>query len=343
MNRGELIDSLSPNNAAVITSYKCNARCRECCFECGPSKNFNTNLNDYKTFIDSVVLYESVKFIVWTGGEATLLKDTLLNAISYAKSKGLYSRLVTNGSWANNYLRADNYIKKLIACGVVEVSFSTGDNHLEFIPIDKVMYGVLACIENGVRCVVSIESTKHSKFTQEDLYQHELYKKIASHSNRELFNAVSSTWVSFHTDTIYEYNDLNPLEVQDGCNNLFEFIGLNPDNKIISCCGLTNKYITDMQLGSQKNTNLHDAYNKQKTDFMKRWLYVDGPLNILTQVIKWNPQISPPQFRHHCQTCAYIYNNPDVRKTIVQNYTQIVDEVNKKFYDKINLKNYLYR
>lgn len=342
MYEKNLIDELTPVNAAVITSYKCNAQCRECCFECGPSKKINTTLEDYKKFIDSVLTYDSVKFIVWTGGEATLLKDTLLHAMSYAKNKGLYSRLVTNGSWATNYVRADAYIKKLIQSGVLEVSISTGDNHLEFISLDKVMTGALACIENGIRCTISIETTKHSKFKQEDLYQHKLYSKISDHPNRNLFNSLSSTWVSFHTDTIYEYNELDPLEVHDGCNNLFEFIGLNPDKEFIACCGLTNKYIIDMQLGKQDSVNLHDAYKNQKKDFMKRWLYVDGPINILSQVIKWNPDISPPKFRHHCQTCAYIYNNSQVRKTILENYPLIIDEINKKFYDKLKLKKYLY-
>lgn len=338
----DLINWLTPTNAAIITSYKCNAKCKECCFECGPSKSIETTLEDYKKFIDSVTTYDSVKFIVFTGGEATLLKDTLLDAMLYAKSKGLHSRLVTNGSWANNYQRADNYVKKLIMSGTLEISFSTGDNHLEFISLDKIMNGALACINNGVRCTISIETTKHSKFKEQDLYEHDLYKEIEKHQNKDLFRAMSSTWVSFHEDTIYEYYDLDPLEVQDGCNNLFEFIGLNPENEFIACCGLTNKYINDMQLGNQNTVNLPEIYDLQKNDFMKRWLYVSGPINILKQIMEWNSEIVPPQFRHHCQTCAYIYNNDIVRQTIIDHYPSIVDDINKKFYDKLKLKKYLY-
>ncbi|EMF0110827.1 radical SAM protein, partial [Enterococcus hirae] len=204
----ELVNWLSPTNAAIITSYKCNAQCKECCFGCSPFQKINTNLKDYTTFIDSVIKYKSVKFIVWTGGEATLLKEELLLAIKYAKSKGLFSRLVTNGVWASNYDRANKFLKNLRDNGVMEISFSTGDNHLEFVPLDRVMTGALACIENGIRCTISVESTKHSKFKQEHLFLHELYQKIENHPNKELFSSISSTWVSFHKDTIYEYNEL---------------------------------------------------------------------------------------------------------------------------------------
>lgn len=52
---------------------------------------------------------------------------------------------------------------------------------------------------------------------------------------------------------------------------------------------------------------------------MKQWLYVDGPVRILRKVKEWNTDIEEPKFFHFCQTCAYIFNNDQVKQTILEN------------------------
>jgi hypothetical protein len=95
-----------------------------------------------------------------------------------------------------------------------------------------------------------------------------------------------------------------------------------------------------LQLGnitSEKNS-LTRIFGTQKSDFMKQWLFVYGPVKILKQVKKWNPQIDSPKFYHFCQTCAYIFNNQVVKETILENYTNIIDDVQNRFIQKIKLK-----
>lgn len=71
---------------------------------------------------------------------------------------------------------------------------------------------------------------------------------------------------------------------------------------------------------------------------MKQWLYVDGPVRILRKVKEWNADIEEPKFFHFCQTCVYIFNNDQVKQTILENYLEIFDDVQTRFINKIKLK-----
>ncbi|MFK4568370.1 hypothetical protein ABH902_002962 [Enterococcus sp. UD-01] len=69
-------------------------------------------------------------------------------------------------------------------------------------------------------------------------------------------------------------------------------------NRGLSCCGVTVEYIDELQLGnitSDKNS-LTRIFDIQKSNFMKQWIFVDGPVKILKQVKKWNPQIDFQNF-----------------------------------------------
>jgi hypothetical protein len=74
---------------------------------------------------------------------------------------------------------------------------------------------------------------------------------------------------------------------------------------------------------------------------MKQWLYVDGPVRILEQVKKWDANIEAPNFVHYCQTCAFIYNSPEIQKVIKSNYKTILSDVQKRFVNKMKLNSIL--
>jgi len=89
--------------ATVITTDKCSAACRECCFQCNPKNNKFLSLETIKSFIKTVKTeFDTVETIVFTGGEALLLKNVLFDSIQYATSLGLSTRVVSNGFWAKS-------------------------------------------------------------------------------------------------------------------------------------------------------------------------------------------------------------------------------------------------
>lgn len=57
----------------------------------------------WKNILDEAISdFETIKVLIITGGECFLIGNDLVQIIDYASNKGLATRVVTNGYWANN-------------------------------------------------------------------------------------------------------------------------------------------------------------------------------------------------------------------------------------------------
>ena len=74
------------------------------------------------------------------------------------------------------------------------------------------------------------------------------------------------------------------------------------------------------------------AYYDNAADFMKIWLYVEGPEKILSwantkdQTIDWEWK-----YAHICHSCLAIFNDQKVRKVVKEHYLEKVDEILLKY------------
>lgn len=328
-----------PETLGIITTYRCVAECKECCFECNTHSPEKLSFDQIKKVIDDAAAVGSVKLVVWTGGECTLLGKELIKGISYAYSKGLPSRIVSNGWWARTPKIAKKKVKELIDAGLRELNISTGDNHQEFIKADTAILAAVTGAELGIISVLSIERTKYAKFTPETLIQNPVYKKfVYKNINIDKLRVINPVWISFHQDTQYQYDkqDFDSGELNEGCNNIMTFIGVEPSGNYIGCCGLTMRYIKSMKLGDSKKKTLETAYYQEYNDFMKRWIFVDGPLKIMKKVHDWDNSIRVPAFPHSCHYCALVFNDLKIQETIIKNYKDIEKQINADFVSKID-------
>ncbi|MCB5956347.1 hypothetical protein [Enterococcus sp. CWB-B31] len=104
-------------------------------------------------------------------------------------------------------------------------------------------------------------------------------------------------------------NENKPKEMIKGCDSILEYMGLNPKNEVISCCGLTIDYIDSMNLGKINNNSLLSIYKKQLKDFLKIWLWIDGPEYIYNKIATTLDIKKNESLMHPYQFCAEIYNN----------------------------------
>lgn len=63
--------------------------------------------------------------------------DYLLSLIKHIHSNNLLCRVVTNGYWAKSSEIALDILSKCKEAGLDEINFSTGDDHLEYVSIEK--------------------------------------------------------------------------------------------------------------------------------------------------------------------------------------------------------------
>jgi MoaA/NifB/PqqE/SkfB family radical SAM enzyme len=95
-----IFNETEPECLTIIPTYRCNASCTECCFESNPSIRHRMTRADLLSIIQKVAAdFPRVRHVVLTGGEVTLLRDDLIDAIRLLSSLGLGSRIVTNGHW----------------------------------------------------------------------------------------------------------------------------------------------------------------------------------------------------------------------------------------------------
>lgn len=322
--------------ATIVTTDRCTAQCKECCFQCSPQKMNTLSLYDIKTFISRVIEnFRDVKSIAFTGGECTLLKDDLLAAISFCNSLGLRTRIVTNGWWAESMQKASLYIKKLKENGLTEINFSTGDNHQEYVPFQYIVNASKAACDSHLITVITIETFNEASFKRKNALKNQDFYDLVMSENGKYLTILDSLWIPFHENIKYTYSPCR--EPTRGCDSLLTYIGLFPDRTIRACCGLTLDYLDSMIIGKLDDVNIKDKYVSQFNDFLKIWIYVDGPERIYNYCLSIDKSLDrDPLLVHSCQFCAELYNNIKLRQILMETWQTVVEEVMFRYAVKVN-------
>lgn len=328
---------ISPTTLTFITTYKCTAACKDCCFSCSPKRKERLSLEEMKSYIDQVIdSYDTIKVFVLTGGETFLLGNELNQIVEYASSKGLIVRIVSNGYWAKTYNYAIKKLSSLIRKGLKELNFSTGDDHQKFVPIDNIINGICASLDLGLTVVVNVECSPISKFKETTLKEDERikhYLKTEPFSKR--LQILSGYWMPFTKSTKEEVDKveetLRVVTSTSRCTSLFNTITITPNHEINACCGITSEYIPFLKLGNAKRSPIKDLYNQQFNDFLKIWLFNEGPQKIMDFISEVDPnkKINTNGW-HICQICAEIFRDKEKLSILQNNY--------KKVYSNIMLK-----
>ena len=323
-----LVEPINPKIVTILTTYKCSAACKECCFQCTPKITVRLSYEEIESFILEAHsnFKDSLELCVFTGGECTLLGEDLFKAIELVKNLGMKSRIVTNASWAKTKKAADRMIDKLLDSGLNEINYSTGDNHQEWVPFESIINACEASCNRGLITVVSIESFADSTFSYEDFVNNDKIKSIKEKTG--CLSEVKASWISLKNPKTIEKSgrELDETYNFQPCDSVLNFLGINPLGNIINWCGLPMEDIPSMKAGKYQKGSLKEMYYNNFNDFMKIWLKVDGPEKILYYAYQKNKNLEKyiKSIVHPCQACAIIYKNPEVRETLNNYYKEIV-------------------
>ncbi len=256
---------------------------------------------------------------------------------------------MSNGSWAKTPEKASHIMKAMRDAGLNELNISTGDNHQAWVPFDIVLNAIGAASANSINSIIVVEGYRESNFKIGDVYNNRRFQNLQRRAtDSENFGSVgvmNNIWIPMHlhanvTQQQKYYVTAEQANLAKGCDNVLTTLGLNPYGQVIDCCGLTMEYIDSMKLGTYRNGTLKEMFNKQFNDFMKIWLWVDGPEKILYFASTLNHQINfPVTISHPCQACVELYKNPIVRETLQKNYEKVVPEIMLKYSIKLERTN----
>lgn len=230
-----------PSTLSIITTYRCSSACENCCFQCNPLRKEMLSIDEIKKYIkEAVDTFPSIKVLVLTGGECFLLQKGLDVLIEYATILGLSVRVVTNGFWAKEYFNTLSRVKELADVGLKEINFSTGDEHLEYVPFNSVKNGLLASIANGLTTVLNVESADYKKFNSKLLLEDSDLSRYIKDGRLCVLNGI---WVPFKkTDRrmtnpqayFQKYGYTESVDFDENMLNLILALGDEDINKAIS-------------------------------------------------------------------------------------------------------------
>ena len=294
---------IRPDTLSLITSYRCTAACPNGCFNCSPHP-----VNDKIMTLEEMRRYISLakedfpdlSVVVFTGGECTLLGEDLYNAIKFAKSIGLITRIVTNGHWAKSESNADETINNLLDSGLDEINFSTGLEHSIFTPVEVVAYAVSKCVRTSrfSQVFVNIELSKGSNINRDSFMSLSWIAELDDELRNRVV-CISSPWIEFRHHNKLTGHDENTYRVSHkGCAEVLTTININPNGQFLSCCGLACEYTPFLKLG-QIHSCIKSIHETRFQDLLKLWLFVSGPYQILKKIG------NPPEHtnKHNCEYC----------------------------------------
>ncbi len=333
--------TIKPTTITILTTYHCTAACAQCCFECSPKLRARFTEKQMHDFIKQSVKEFSpeLQVCVFTGGECFSIGKDLVSSVKLAHSLGLRTRCVSNGYWARTKESAKKKLTEMKEAGLDEINISTGDDHQKWVPFQSVVNATVTAATLGIHALISVEGHEESHFKYADAISNsEINEYWKNHKLNNILSVINSVWIPIHKNAAVTQNEKVTMQMKNmnqtnGCDTILNFIGLNPYNKLVACCGLTMEYIDEMKIGSFSCETLAKDFYNQFNDFMKIWLWVDGPEHILYFAYLHNRSLRPllSNITHPCQACAKIFGSKEIQETLQKHYGEVVESVLLKY------------
>ncbi len=219
----------------LLMTYKCNAQCDICLFNCDKYKDDIMNLNDAYRYIDEAFEIESFENLAISGGEPFLFYDSLIKICKKANQKGIPITISTNGFWAVNVEKARDVILELRSLGVTSLYISVDQFHAEYVSYE--------CIKNILRAAkkISIRIDLHTIVTKNSLKLKDITKEL----DNEIMGYQIVQWPCIACGRAKTNIDENEFIYQETipscvCNNINTLV-IDSYGKVFPCCGITDK------------------------------------------------------------------------------------------------------
>lgn len=314
-----------PNVLSLMPTWQCPAACDDCGTFSHPRNTVRLPFADVVAAIHKAA-DSGFQIVVFTGGEATLRWPELLEWIRLAQSVGLGSRLVTNAWWAKGPKVAGEMLRELREAGLNEINFSTGDQHVRFVPIEHIANALVASVDSGFAPQVMIELTRDALVTRRRI---EAETDVLSRLGERirLVTFTESPWMPMDVEAPGHYAEdryvsRKNLATRGGCGSLFNTHTIQADGTITACCGLGIVKIKQLHVAKfdRQKTNFVEVEQSAESDLLRLLIKRFGPERLLAKVSAINPAIDwEDQYAHQCQACARVLTDETIHNTIRAN------------------------
>jgi hypothetical protein len=140
-------DVLHPVDLGLILSYKCQAACAHCLYNCNPEWKDWMSPGEVRTALEATMEWGERFQVHITGGEPFLNFPLLLHAVRIASELGISNYLETNAGWCVRGELVEDRFLALRDAGLGAVLISCSPFHAEMIPFERTLLAIQKALE----------------------------------------------------------------------------------------------------------------------------------------------------------------------------------------------------
>jgi len=292
---------------SIMTDYQCNFECAHCSVGSSPKTKMPMPWELYMDLIRQLRQVDGIKVVCFTGGEATLRKEWLLDAIAVATQAGFRTRVVTNGWWARTPEKARQMVQELREAGLEELNTSYDDYHAPFAPMEKIVNLVRATLETDMRLAIAVVNDANAVHSGERI-RDELVAgipiSIEQLQSRVFFIEDGPTPSGTGQDLDVKYVNRH---IEVGCSDIGKSISIHPNGLVKACCGHAMFETPDLTIGSLYNEPLQNMLDRCSHNLLYWWIHSYGPKKILDRLGIGG------EYASQCHACYALLATPEHR------------------------------
>ena len=302
---------IDPHTFAFHVTYACPLTCAHCCFASSPA---NKESLDYDLMQETILHLDedTIRLIVFTGGEPFLLGTKLSGLVGAATQRGFRTRVVTSGYFAKTVSQARLRLAPLVSAGLNELCVSWDEYHEEF-----VSFAVIRALTTALSAYPSVSLSFN-------IVQGLDPKWTASRIRCELAlpetTIIGETSLNITGRAAMEHgiHDRSPTAQLGPCSFVLTGPTLSAKGHLLACCGV----IPDtprLRLASDfQPSDLENALADAKRSTLLKWIYLRGPYAIAEWISNEYdvPIPSRLQVGGNCEACKILFETDDLAQHI---------------------------
>jgi len=318
---------ITPTSFAIHVTYTCPLTCAHCCFSSGPEVRDRLSLDHIIETIRSLDT-STIRMVAFTGGEAFLLGNGLVDIVGEAKSRGFVTRVVTSAYWAKHQSVAEKKLVALREAGLDELSISWDDFHANQssmpMSFQYVHNAFWAAKKLGIIAAINIVQSANSTWTANVV-------KDALGIPQESDEVIVESPVNLTGRAEIELQDvgLRPNRYLGPCPYVLKGPTLSAKNKLLACCGVipeTDALVLDPDFSPE---NLDSAIEQGLQSPLLNWLYIRGPYAIMDWISK-KYNIPIPKAENvggNCEACKLLFETKEIADKIPDALIEKVNDI----------------
>ncbi|SJN59096.1 molybdenum cofactor biosynthesis protein A [Vibrio ruber DSM 16370] len=333
------------NQLTILTTNRCTASCEHCLMNSSRQRREKLSLATICDTVDQL-LSASRDFgqVIFAGGEPTLLRSELLDAIAYCHVKGLKTRIVTNASWASSRQTAEQMIESLREAGLAEINYSVDDYHLPFVPFERVANAWRASKNKGFESVVIANCYGPRSTITHEYICAQLGEDIATFWDDNGMPASLTNPAPDGTRYLLSNAHLQRLgrgaDIPDtqvvfpkhqaslniACPWAVRSAALSAQGHLVACCGTEAHGHEFLDFGAVNDTNVAELLERGDRQLVVRALRKFGPYFLMQFVREFSDEtLFHPKTRYSsvCEICENVLKNPQARHIIHTHLDQL--------------------